>query len=325
MQTRMSCLLLVAACFFGGAAPVLAHGWLFIPPTPPPPPGPSLGGNGAATPTPYTGPEGGGSPTYNGPVGGGSGATPSGEPAAGGGNPEPTPEPGETRPAPRTRVGNGAGKPNPRATRPTANRKAKVPRGPWKDLVRVPWTTVFPVTENGYAARADAGLRVDEAHGGWKRRAAPSILVVVDGANQKQVKALDRLNRDTRFLSAAHLFNCFRLDRRSMGKTGGGLVLSVFAADGSRIGKLEGNRLNRAFRMLERAYDKKKGCDLSKMLPKVASLVDAIAYCDHHVSAMESKIICTDCGHERHDVVQAIDQMRVRRESLERALGWLRR
>jgi Zn finger protein HypA/HybF involved in hydrogenase expression len=53
-------------------------------------------------------------------------------------------------------------------------------------------------------------------------------------------------------------------------------------------------------------------------------VIEGIAYCDHEMEWMEAKVICPDCGHERHDVKETIGQMEIRRSAFEKALEGLR-
>lgn len=297
-HSRTLCMVLGVATFMAlGAAPVLAHGWLFVPPAPPAPP-PAIGGGEAE---------------YTGPVGGGELAEPE-PPAPGTTTPPPSSTPDPRRGGVSSRTGGttsrGHGGVSAGRSRP------KGVATPWADDIVVPWKSVFPVSKNGYDKDLTAGVRLAERDGGWSRRDAPSLLFVYDAANEEHAKLLQRLNKDRRLVAAAHLFNCFRV----AGKKGSGVKLSVFDDKGTLVSEIGGKKVNRAYKALEKAYDAKKGRDLSKLLPSVASILDSLAYCDHHVKWMERKIICPDCGHEREDVVETLGQMKVRRQALERAL-----
>jgi len=192
-----------------------------------------------------------------------------------------------------------------------------MPRSPWLDRLHTPWTTVFPVTTNGYEKSLFAGITLAAEDGGWRRRAAPSLVFVYDASNEAHGKLSDRLNRDARFVAASQLFNCYRI----AGKKGCEARLAVFDDAGKQVGQLEGRRAHRAFKVMQKAYDTKAGRDLRKVVPTVANLLEATAYCDHHLEWMEKKIICIDCGHEREDVIESIDQMTVRRAALNRTLA----
>lgn len=306
-HTRTTRVILGAALVLAlGASPALAHGWLFTPP--PAPAAPVFtgaeGGANAPTPGPLGGGDAPGTGGTTGPVGGaGGGTTPTTQPTPpvvlrGGGNATPAGRGGQTRGT-------------------TSRLRPKAGLSPWLSRLHTPWTTVFPVTRDGYDQNLMAGMELTSAEGGWTRRDAPSIVLVYDAANDAHEKLIDRLDADRRFVAAAHLFNCFRV----AGKKGCAAKLTVFDAEGKQVGQLEGRRAHRAFRLMEKAYDAKKGADLSKVVPTVASVLEGAAYCDHHLEWMEKKIICPDCGHEREDVVETIDQMKVRKAGFSRALA----
>lgn len=303
----------VLACTFLvlAAADVSAHGWVF------------------------TGPAGGGGPGYTGPAGGGE----VGPTGAGGASSGSEPEPGNATPGART-----GGTPTAPGTNPAAGSGGRVgiggttrggrpksARAPWLDRVAVPWVGVFPGLsgEAGYQQSpvdAAEALRRPVSEGGWARESGPSLLAEYDSSNPKHVELLKTLDRDDRFTAAAQLFNCFKLDTFGGPKPVKEIRLVCHLDDGSLAGEARGDSgIRKAFDLVEGAWKRHAGKEIGKVVPRIAELLGAIAYFDHHRELAEEAIVCPDCGHERHDAMETAAEMKLRRGAAAKALADLRK
>lgn len=299
MTSRIPVMLLAVCALLLIGAPALAHGWQF------------------------TAPEGGGSANFEQAVGGSSNGNSEGEvvPAGGGGVSSPG-DPGTTG-APRAPTSSrrtGAAKGGRRSSPNFGAKKGRA--APWLGEIRIPWKTAFVTPRQGYDARLgdlDASLR----DGGWGRSGRPSLVMLYDPSRKAHQNAIDALDKDTRVRAASHLFNCFRVDARSVGAKEADVVLRAYDASGGLVVQVKGARATKVFDALRATWKRCGKSDLSKVLPRVDAIVSGIAWCDHHMLWMETKIICPDCGHEREDVVETLGQMKVRKAGLLRALAAL--
>lgn len=200
-------------------------------------------------------------------------------------------------------------------------------RAPWSREIRIPWKSGFVKPQEGYdsvIADLDRALTPRVADGGWERDARPSIVVLYDPNSRAHEKALADLNKDVRVRAAAHLFNCYRVDARTLGGAPKKLVVRAYDAKGRLASELKGGRATQVFTAMRTAWRSFGKRDLSKVVVRADALVRGLAWCDYQLGFIEKKVICPDCGHEREDVVENIDQTRVRRESVARALSALR-
>lgn len=292
------------------AGPALGHGWL----TPP-----------------YDGPSGGGTATYQGPGGGGdfapgpqagtggesSGGTTAaplgGKSAAGG-----TGAVNRTGITGGTAYGSSAGA-----------RKPKSMSQPWLKLVRVPWSAAFAPTQAGYDSDAAAlfhALTLSPEEGGLPRDAdLGSIVLVYDPSDAAHAKALESLEANHTFKIGSHFFNCLKVDSRGLSNAPSDIVLSVHRKDGTAVGELKGGRdVRRAHKLLEVAYEADRGVALGKVLPKMDQLLSMSAAHTHYITTLEGGIVCPDCGHERHDVMERLKEFRIRNVDVGHAIDSLR-
>jgi hypothetical protein len=292
------------------AAPALAHGW--------PPP------VGGGTPS-FSGPAGGGGDTT--PAGGGGGTPPS--TATGGGDPNAGNTTGGTaRPTPSTAGGNTTLSRGGGAAAPT---KAKGGTTPWMAKAKITWVPAFlpTIAQNGYAARTATvadGVRLPQSEGGWARDQRPVMVFSYDATNAEHRRLLSTLDGDARVRNASYLFNCFRVDVGAADrKEASDARLSVFTKDGTLVGEVTGQRkLNAVYDLLETAWKKDGGSDLTNRIAKVDGVVKTKAYCEHFIPLCEAGIVCPDCGHERLDILERIAELRARAEACDRALDELR-
>ena len=300
------------------AAPALAHGW----PLPVGGGNPNFGGpaGGGGTQEGVTGgggnPDvvvGGGGPLVGGPVGGGGGVAPS---AAGGGTARPSGATGSST----ARGGSAA---------PT---KGKSAAAPWLTKVRVPWVPAFlpAIAANGYASRTgtvEDALRLSAGDGGWSRDTRPVMVFQYDATNAEHRRLLTSLDSDSRVRTAAHLFNCFRVDVGAAADKAQtkDARLSVFTGDGKLVGEAVGSRkLSAVYDLLEQAWTKHGGSDLPNRAAKVDGFLKTKAYAEHFIPLCEAGIVCPDCGHERLDSIERVAELRARAEACDRAIDELR-
>lgn len=300
MNRNTALLALVVALL--GATPVFAHGWT-IPPTPP-----------------YS-PTGGGGPEYQGAVGGGEGIVPEVEPTGGTATPQPQGPQGPnyrfgTRTTPKLAT---------RVSRPTApTRRPKTARSPWLKNISVPWQAVFaPVAENGTYAKTQqnplAGVMLSAEQGGWERSKARALVLVLDPSKKSHLKSLKALESDSRFVAAANLFDCYRVDARSLKKAPSSPTLSAFDAKGNLVGQLKGRTLRKGFELAEKAWGKK----MTTKVQAAHAHLGGIAYYEQHIEKLEKAIICPDCGHERNDVARRLETLKLRRDAHKKGIASL--
>jgi hypothetical protein len=288
------------------AAPALAHGWQ----------------------PPYVA-AGGGTPGFAGGAGGG-GDQPQGDtPPVGGGDPT-TGTPSQTGGRP-TATTNGGSTTLTRGGAAGAPSKAKGGTTPWMARARIAWVPAFlpSIAQNGYAARTATvadGVRLPQSEGGWARDQRPVMVFSYDATNAEHRRLLATLDGDARVRNASYLFNCFRVDVGAADKKeSADARLSVFTKDGTLVGEVTGQRkLNAVYDLLESAWKKDGGSDLTNRIAKVDSIVKAKAYAEHTIPQCEAGIVCPDCGHERLDVIERIAELRARAEACDRALDELR-
>jgi hypothetical protein len=309
MRVPRTSLLAVALAALVCAAPALAHSWQ--PPA------------GAGTPL-FTGPAGGGNGNQQDQFGaGGGGGNPQDQfGVGGGGNPAPT----AGSPMPRSSPQGGTAAPRGGA----APSKPKGGSSPWLSRVRVPWVPAFlpSIAQDGYAARtgtvADA-IRLPQSQGGWTRDGRPVMVFAYDATNAEHRRLLATLDADARVKTAAHLFNCFRVDVGAAEKKDADARLSVFTADGTLVGEIAGQRkLTAVWDLLESAWEKQGGSDLANRIAKVDGFLKTKAHAEHFIPQCEAGIVCPDCGHERLDMVERVAELRARAEACDRALDELR-
>ena len=149
--------------------------------------------------------------------------------------------------------------------------------------------------------------------------------MIYDSSNRKHLAALKILDNDSRFGNASHLVNCFKLDTLGLKGAGQEFKVSVHLADGSLLGEILGDReLRKAYDLLEAAWQRNTGRELSKILPRATDLVSAIAYFDYTRELIEVGFVCPDCGKERHDAMEKAAEMKLKREAGLMALAKLK-
>ena len=281
-------------------------------------------------PTQILGPTGGGqSPipavlvgTSTGPtaIGAGAGTLPS--PVAGGTTPATAPGRPIRGATPRGRTTPGVGR--------TVRRKSKALNAPWRADLAIPWkTALLPIDERqgyeGQVLSVDATMARSLGDGGWLKADRPSLVLVYDRRIANHRRALRLLEHDLRVLTAANLFNCFRVDSKMAGEVGKTLRLRVYDAKGALVGTLEGKRrLRGVLDLLDKAYIGHKRLRLSQVLPRATWLLDEIARVKRNISHYEHMIVCPDCGKERKDARKLAEKMRVRLSAAQRNLDLLR-
>jgi len=310
ISTVMAVCLLLA---LGG--PVFAHGWIFPNPpvTPPPAPGTAAAkALGLAAGPGYTGPNGGATAPYQ---PGGAVTVP-----FVGGTPrpvsDPVPEPPTTGPAtggttaaprpvnPGPR-GRGVGRATPRA-------RSKARSSPWLNRIKVPWQAAFlPLTDHGgyqgQAASISQALKMSPGEGGWVRDDSPSLVLTYDPSVKGGMKALRSLEDDARFLNASHLFNCFRIDSRSLPAGSKGASLSVFRRDGTLVGAVNGDgRLRGGYALLRKSFDEKTGGNLDRSLPHVQQALQAIAQAEYSLQSLGRNAVDPASGKVRSAAVKTM-------------------
>jgi hypothetical protein len=317
MKAPRTSLIAAALAALISAAPALAHGW----------PVPVGGGNAN-----YGGPAGGGG-TQDGVVGGGGtadgvvGGGGTGGVVGGGGGVNPAPSAGGAAARP-TGSGSGASTARGVGAAPT---KGKSAAAPWLTKVRVPWVPAFlpAIAVNGYASRTgtvEDALRLSAGDGGWSRDTRPVMVFQYDATNADHRRLLASLDSDSRVRTAAHLFNCFRVDVGAADKAQAkDARLSVFTGDGKLVGEAVGSRkLSAVYELLEQAWTKTGGSDLPNRAAKVDGFLKTKAYAEHFIPLCEAGIVCPDCGHERLDVIERVAELRARAEACDRAIDELR-
>jgi hypothetical protein len=286
------------------AAPALAHGW--------PPP------------------VGGGTPTFIPTGGGGStGGSAAQQPTGGDPAQPPVVTPPPAGQGTTARANNGATGSRVGSAAPS---KPKGGGQPWLSRVRMPWVPVYlPAIEaSGYAATAGTvadGIRLSPAQGGWARDGRPVIVFAYDATNAEHRRLLASFDTDSRLKTAAHFFNCFRVDVGAFGEKGAAKDprLSVFTADGTLAGEIVGQRkMNGVYELVESAWKKQTSADLTNRVAKMDGLLKTKAYSEHYIPLCEAGIVCPDCGHERLDIIERIAELKARSEACDRAIEELR-
>ena len=276
-----------------------AHGWAVPPPTGGGTPPLLVVGGGNPTSLPTTGLEGGGNPPPGSPFGENPGGRTFNE---------------------RQRAGFGSGTTPGSASR--ANNQPSRPkrsRSPWADSIRAPWQPAFaPLSENrdGYDAEllpVEQGITKTQAEGGWKRVNELAMLLVWDPGSKTHRDAVAAMESDARFLGASHLFDCFRVDARSLKNPGKQPRLMVFNKSRELVGSLEGKKLRKGFKLLDEAA----GGDLAQRALKIYENLNGMAYCSDYIKKLTKGVVCPDCGHERHDVIERIQKLEMTHKSLE--------
>ncbi|MAG58644.1 MAG: hypothetical protein CMJ83_20335 [Planctomycetes bacterium] len=179
----------------------------------------------------------------------------------------------------------------------------------WLRDLGVTWTPAFPPSaEPGYDPGLDLGhaLSKPAAQGGWVGRKAPSLIAVYDPGSEDHLKRLAELDGDSRFLAASRLFNTYKVDARTFPKPPPEVHLIVYDVQGARVGEVYGKQLRRAYDLMEVAYKRSKGKKLSKVWPAVYTQLGQLARCDYLLRRMEGRIVCTDCGRTRDDVIKLV-------------------
>lgn len=293
-----------------GAKNLSAHGWI-VPPPPPP------AGLGEAPDATVSG------------LGDATAAESTAEPTA-----EPAPEPARstaTTPTPRITVSNLAPRgatPVGRAT-PRTRGKSKMPN--WNSKLSVPWQAAFPthVQRNGYDGEllsVDASLTTAVEDGGWARNAdRPSVVIIYDVSRSDHQRAVEQLSADTRFLSGANLFNCYRVDARTLDAKDTDVRLRTYDRDGKFVSEARGTRKVRgAFDVLEKAWNTSDATPLTKVLPRANALLVECAKVTDAIHTYEGGVVCPDCGEERHDIRRALVEMNVNKATYVKALEALK-
>lgn len=197
----------------------------------------------------------------------------------------------------------------------------------WLRDIGVGWTPAFPSSNQGYeAGTIDFGpmLRGTPQAGGWSRRRAPSIVTVYDPTNEEHAKRLLALDADSRFATAAHLFNCFKVDARGLADPPSDVTILVYDTSGIKLGHVVGDKLRKAFDLMREAYLKDRKRKLTKVIPRVHAQLGELARCDFVCTRLESRIVCTDCGKQNEHVLKVLRDTRKRRQDAEDELARLR-
>ena len=264
-----------------------------------------------------------GTQSVPGAIAAGAGSAPTaGNPATGG----TTPGAASGRPirgaTPQGRTTPGVG----RSTR----RKSKALNAPWRADLRIPWkTALLPVDERqGYDGKM---LSVDDtmarplSDGGWFKADRPSLVLVFDHRVADHRRAVRLLEHDLRVLTAANLFNCFRVDSKMAGEAGKRLRLRVYDAKGALVGSIAGRRrLRGVLDLLDKAYAGHKRLRLRQVLPRATWLLEEIAKVKRALSSYEHMIVCPDCGKERKGAKKLAKAMQLRLSAAQRNLDLLR-
>jgi hypothetical protein len=202
--------------------------------------------------------------------------------------------------------------------------------GPWVNRIVVDWKAVFPPVSGpeGYEPTQEElckGLIYEPEKGGWARDKIPSLLLICNLGDDSQHRTLKLLEGDARFRDASRLFNCFRVDARGIEKHSRELSLGVYLADGTLVGTAGGDRLNKVLPFMETAYRVHTARELTKMLPAIHSNLVQLAYLEHEIDSLCSKLVCPDCGETHAAVPKSLAVMRQHVEKYRQAVDSFRR
>jgi len=199
---------------------------------------------------------------------------------------------------------------------------------PWLKTMQIDWTPAFALApeHEGYdslAASIATALEAPAVQGGWKKKDRPSLVVVWNPRSEDHRKLLEMLRADDRFNTATHLFNCYRIDSRSLRDADPRTIyLSAFRKGGRHVGYVSGKRkLKGEFDLLERTWAlDHDGARLTKALPPVRAALKQVARADYQIERLEKLIVCPHCGERRDDIQKQIARLRKQREEARKRL-----
>jgi hypothetical protein len=210
--------------------------------------------------------------------------------------------------------------------RPSAPRsRGKTSKAAWLDRVTVPWTSVFPpaLSREGYGATVldpAFGLKRSPADGGWTRETGTALLLVYDSGDADQVKAVQALEADGRFVAASHLFDCFRMDLRGNPQGCESARVTLYDAKAQVMGEGRGRRLRDILVAMNVAYKAAQGRELTKVLPSVEQNLGGIAWNQQSIEAYQGCLVCPHCGELRQEAVEKIAQAKAALAEFKKAL-----
>ena len=195
-------------------------------------------------------------------------------------------------------------------------------RPSWMKSVNVNWMAAFAPLKQIDGEYARQFGSIDEAisrpvrEGGWQRKHRPSAVLIYNPANPQHTRAIAALESDGRFKAATYLFNCFRVDARSLPRKsrGSSISLRTYSKDGAFVTSTSGTRrLPNAVRTLERAFAKTHPSRLTKSINWLQKTLGTRAYIDHTLIHYERRIICEHCGGCDPVTKETVDGLRQRR------------
>jgi hypothetical protein len=210
---------------------------------------------------------------------------------------------------------------------PTARRAR--PAEPWLQDLAVPWRAEFMPSfpKEGYASAAPTlkeALTRPVAEGGFARDGRPVLVALYDASNPAHRRALASLDRDVRVRTAAHFFECLRIDAAPAAAGDDGVRVLVFDADGALRGETAGvgSRPSRVYDLLAAAFVA-AGRDLGRECDRLDPLLKARARYRFEIRGFGRDVICADCGGRRDDVAAALATTRAYLADVDRRIAEL--
>jgi hypothetical protein len=141
-------------------------------------------------------------------------------------------------------------------------------------------------------------LKLDPRKGGWLRDDLPNLVLIYDPSDPTHKKTVRHLEEDSRFKCGANLFNCFRVDSRSLpGDKKRDVVLGAYTRSGDLVASVKGtSRLRGAWHILRKALSDDRGIDLKRLMPSLQEALSALCHAKAHIKHLNGRLIDPGTG-----------------------------